>query len=171
MEMILGLGGNIGNVLGAFETAIQTLEKVSWIRILGTAGVYQSKAVGPVQPDYLNSALHLRLDRHPLELLRLCMSMEIEAGRNRTRETRWGPRPLDLDLLITDGFVFRGSDLVLPHPRFHERIFALRPAVDLVPGWIHPVFGSRLEDLVTRCPEKIREIRGVKRILRCTQLP
>jgi 2-amino-4-hydroxy-6-hydroxymethyldihydropteridine diphosphokinase len=145
MEILIGLGGNVGEVRASFERARRDLALRH--QVLGVSKLYGSTPVGPDQPSFLNMALHLRTAA-PLEhLLRDCQLVEAEAGRERSREERWGPRPLDLDLLIADGVVRRSSSLVLPHPRFHERAFALVPAAELRAEWRHPLVGRRLKDL------------------------
>jgi 2-amino-4-hydroxy-6-hydroxymethyldihydropteridine diphosphokinase len=72
------------------------------------------------------------------------------AGRDRAQEERWGPRTLDLDLLIADSAVCRGPGLELPHPRFHLRRFALEPAAEVAPRWIHPLIGLTIEALAEK---------------------
>ena len=73
--------------------------------------------------------------------------MEAIAGRDRVTEVRWGPRPLDIDLLLIRGVIHRGPRLELPHPRLAERAFALVPAAEIVPDWIHPIVGRTLREL------------------------
>ena len=105
------------------------------------------RPIGPDQPDFTNAAALLRWPGDLHRLLRLCRDIEAEAGRTREAEARWGPRVLDLDLLVVRDLVWRSTDLVLPHPRFHQRAFALVPAAELAPGWVHPTTGRTIGEL------------------------
>jgi 2-amino-4-hydroxy-6-hydroxymethyldihydropteridine diphosphokinase len=136
MQLLIGLGGNTGEVATAFATAGTAL--AVRFRLLGTSGLWRSAPVGPPQPDFLNAALLLDVDVHPLEVLVACRRLEQAAGRRRDLETRWGPRPLDLDLLAAGDLVIESRALTLPHPRLAQRRFALLPAVELAREWRHP---------------------------------
>ncbi len=145
IRVILGLGGNLGNPPHAFEVALEALaERHS---VIALSGLYRSEPVGPPQPRYWNMAALLEIGSSLLELLDLCLELEAEAGRDRSCEVTWGPRPLDLDLLLADGVVCRGPRLVLPHPHLLERSFALVPAADVAPEWIVPGMGLSLRQL------------------------
>ena len=150
MRVVVGLGGNLGAPRDAFEQALQGLAAVG--RVQARSGLYRSRAVGPPQPDYLNAAALLDTSCDLRSLLALCHELEAAAGRDRKREPRWGPRPLDLDLLIADGVVCRGPRLTLPHPRLLERAFALVPAAEVAGAWVHPALGQPLVGLAARCP-------------------
>jgi 2-amino-4-hydroxy-6-hydroxymethyldihydropteridine diphosphokinase len=136
VQLLIGLGGNQGNVLHAFSGAVAALR--AQLRVLALSGVWRGAAEGPLQADYLNAAALVEITEHPLAILAICQRLEAGAGRDRTREQRWGPRPLDLDLLVVPGLVIETPTVVLPHPRFAERRFALAPAVELAADWLHP---------------------------------
>jgi len=136
LRLIVGLGGNLGDVQRAFAGARGELSAAG--EVLARSAIWRSAAVGPPQPDFLNAALLLATDLHPAALLERCRRIERAAGRDRAGEARWGPRPLDLDLLIAPGLVIEAPDLTLPHPRLVERRFALAPAAELAPEWLHP---------------------------------
>ena len=143
--MLLGLGGNLDHPPSAFEEACARLSKRH--RVLAVSSLYRSQAHGPAQPEYFNRAVLLRVEIHPAGLLDECHLLEAAAGRDRTTEARWGPRPLDIDLLLVRGVIHRGPRLQLPHPRFAERAFALVPAAEVVPDWIHPLVGMSIAGL------------------------
>ncbi len=146
-QLLLGLGGNQGDVAHAFAQTLAALE--SEHPVVGVSRLWRSTALGPPQPDYLNAAVLLELRSTPLALLRRCLELECAAGRKRHREARWGPRPLDLDLLIAPGVVVVSPELTLPHPRLAERRFALLPACELAPRWTHPRLRRCLAELLS----------------------
>lgn len=152
MNIVLGLGGNVGDVRSAFDRAVAALGECPGVAICDRSSLWRTAAVGPEQPNYINAAILVALEISPRDLLRVCQGIERAAGRDRRAETRWGPRTLDLDLLIADTVVCRGPVLELPHPRLAERAFALVPAAEVAPGWIHPLEDRTLAELA----EKVR---------------
>lgn len=150
MELILGLGGNVGNVKATFACVARKIATKA--RILAASSLYLTEPLGPPQPPFVNAALLLELREHPLSFLRHCQKWEREAGRVREAETRWGPRPLDLDLLMAPGVVVVGPELTLPHPRFAKRRFALVPAAEVAPHWLHPRVRQSLAALASALP-------------------
>jgi len=148
MEILIGLGGNLGQPEAAFAEALEVLANEG--RVMAVSRLWRTRPVGPSQPDYLNAAALIDWPAVPRSLLQRCRELELVAGRNRAREERWGPRDLDLDLLIARSAVCRGPDLELPHPRLHERRFALEPATEVVPDWVHPLLGLTIEELAEK---------------------
>jgi 2-amino-4-hydroxy-6-hydroxymethyldihydropteridine diphosphokinase len=98
-----------------------------------SARLYRSAAIGPDQPAFLNTAVRFTASpgARPAELIAALLEIEHLLGRRRARETRWGPRPIDLDVLIWGACVVRTAELEVPHPRLAERRFALLPLIDL----------------------------------------
>jgi 2-amino-4-hydroxy-6-hydroxymethyldihydropteridine diphosphokinase len=146
----IGLGSNLGDRLRTLRTAAKHLEVHG--TVLARSRVFASSPVGgPPQPPFLNAAIALVTDLAPLDMLAACQSVERALGRSREGEVRWGPRTLDLDLLLAGvrgEMLLGGPDLELPHPRLHERAFALATLVDLEPGLIHPARGRPLKTLL-----------------------
>jgi 2-amino-4-hydroxy-6-hydroxymethyldihydropteridine diphosphokinase len=151
LRFLLGLGGNLGDVPQAFAATAGALARR--FRLLGCSSLWRTAAVGPPQSDFLNAALLLAADVDPLRLLACCQLLEAGAGRDRGRESRWGPRALDLDLLLAEGLVVESPSLTLPHPRLAERRFALAPACELAADWIHPRLHRPLAELAASVPD------------------
>jgi 2-amino-4-hydroxy-6-hydroxymethyldihydropteridine diphosphokinase len=145
LRVVLGLGGNLGEPATAFAAALDALADEGWI--VATSRLWRTEAVGPEQPEYLNAAATIHWPGSPISLLERCRELERLAGRDRANEQRWGPRVLDLDLLLGDGVVCVGPALQLPHPRFHDRRFALEPALEVAPEWVHPLLGQTVAEL------------------------
>lgn len=145
VDVVVGLGANLGEPASSFATALKRLAGKA--TLVGSSRLWRTRPVGPDQPDYTNAAIRLLWPGHPRELLDFCLEIEEAVGRNRETEDRWGPRVLDLDLLLARDLVWRSPSLELPHPRFHERAFALVPAAEIAPEWIHPTTGQTLSDL------------------------
>lgn len=151
--VVLGLGGNVGGdeaILGRFAAVVRALE--TWSTVRGSR-VYRTAAVGSPQPDFLNAAIAVDAPEAlaASELIREVQALERALGRDRPAEARWGPRPIDLDVLLWGArrFAFRGPPaLEVPHPRLAERAFALAPVIDLVgPDLVHPALGRPLGEL------------------------
>ena len=142
---VIGLGANLGDRLATLRSAVLGLSQHG--SILSVSDVYESAAVGPPQPDYLNAAALLESRLAPARLLEVLLAVERAHGRER-RE-RWGPRTLDLDLLFSPGLVMSTPELTLPHPELVRRAFALQPLVELAADARDPHSGARYADLLS----------------------
>lgn len=137
VDCYIGLGSNLDDPETQVFWALEQLDRLPRSRLVARAACYRSRAVGPQpQPDYLNTAAHLHTGLAPLELLRELQGLENSRGRVRT--TRWGPRPLDLDILLYGDLQIAEPELVIPHPRLGERNFVLAPLHDLAPDLVLP---------------------------------
>ena len=143
-DYVLGLGSNLGNRLEFFRIAVRHLQRHALIT--GFSALYESAAVGPAQPDYLNAAIRLSSSLEPPELLLL--QLEIERIAGRVRLERWGPRTLDLDLLFIAGQTVDQPGLVVPHRELTRRAFALLPLLDVMPDARDPHGGRAYSELV-----------------------
>ena len=128
----LGVGGNLGDRLQNLTEAVRRLHATPGIRVVVVSSVYESTAVGvTAQPDFLNLVVHATTDCLPEELLAHCL--RIETGLGRVRRERWGPRTVDIDILLYDDVVLSDPALTIPHPRMLERSFALVPLAEIAP--------------------------------------
>ncbi|MBI2950475.1 2-amino-4-hydroxy-6-hydroxymethyldihydropteridine diphosphokinase [bacterium] len=142
----VGLGSNLGDRGGAMEQALRSLAAHPGIRALAVSPVYETDPVGVLdQPRFLNAAARLATSLRAGALLDVLLETEREMGRRRVR--RWGPRNIDLDLLLYGDAVIRQEGLVVPHPLLTERLFVLAPLCDLDDAAVHPALKRPLRDL------------------------
>lgn len=145
----LGIGGNLGDVRETFTGALAALSATDGIVVRRVSPLYETPAVGGPgnQPSYLNAVLEIQTRLNARELLQLLL--RIEADFARVREIRWGPRTLDLDLLLfgPDQHISDPPLLMVPHPRLAERAFVLEPLAALVPSLVVPGTGRTVEEL------------------------
>jgi 2-amino-4-hydroxy-6-hydroxymethyldihydropteridine diphosphokinase len=151
LDAVVGLGSNIGDRLGYFRHAARGLRADARFSLRAVSSVYETRAVGPAQADFLNAALRVAFVGTPGELLRLALDVERQLGR--VRRERWGPRVIDLDVLWIQGVKVESGDLVVPHPRLLERRFALAPLTDVAPDAVDPRTGASLRDALNRLPD------------------
>lgn len=140
MIAFLGLGANLGDRIANLQRAVDLLAERRGVRVLRSSRVYESDPVGgPDQPDYLNAVLEIETTLDPPDLLEACRAVEDAMGR--VRQERWGPRPIDVDLLTYGDRTIAEPGLDVPHPRMHERGFVLVPLAELCPD--PPLPGGR----------------------------
>jgi 2-amino-4-hydroxy-6-hydroxymethyldihydropteridine diphosphokinase len=146
LRYVIGLGANLGDRLGTLKLAVLALGAIGEVERL--SHVYETPALGPPQPDYLNAAALVRSNLSPRALLDELLRIEQRHGRER-RE-RWGPRTLDLDLLLSPGLTLEEPGLSLPHPELGRRSFALVPLLDVLPDARDELSGASYAALLTR---------------------
>lgn len=138
----IGLGSNLDGPERHVRDAIAALASLPGTRLRRSSSFYRSRPVGPPgQPDYINAVIELETDLEPHDLLDSMQSIEQAHGRVRSRE-RWGPRPLDLDLLLFDEREIRDARLIVPHPEIGRRNFVLCPLLEVAPAARIPGLGS-----------------------------
>ena len=147
----LGLGANLADRRGAIESALAALAETPGIEVAALSALIETEPIGPPgQGRYLNAAAKLQTTLSPRRLLAACRRIEADHGRDRRTERRWGPRPLDLDLLLYDARVINEPGLEVPHPRLPERAFVLEPLAEIAASVKHPVLGVSIEELRQR---------------------
>lgn len=142
---VLALGANLGNPREAICGAMDALDACDGVTVIARSSLYRTAPVGgPEQPDFLNAVVVVEttLDPHAL----LACGQAVEQQWHRTREVRWGPRTLDVDVIIIDGVVSDDAVLTLPHPRARERAFVLVPWLEADPG--ATLEGMSVSDLI-----------------------
>jgi 2-amino-4-hydroxy-6-hydroxymethyldihydropteridine diphosphokinase len=134
----VGLGANLGDRAATLERAIDLLDARTGIDVVAVSAFRETDPVGYLdQPQFLNAAVALETSLAPPQLLATLLDVERKLGRVR-EGPRYGPRTVDLDLLLMDDLVLDEPDLELPHPRLHERVFALEPLAELDPELVVP---------------------------------
>lgn len=145
----IGLGSNLEDPLGQVGRAFEALDKITRTRLIKRSPAYRSKAIGPEQPDYINAVASVETGLSPLELLDALQA--IEQAHRRVRLQHWGPRTLDLDLLLYSNDVIEHPRLIVPHPYLTQRGFVLYPLADIEPNLQLPD-GRSLQALLPQCP-------------------
>ena len=146
----VGLGSNLDDPVIQILRALQELNQCPDIQLIKRSALYRNPPMGPIaQPNYVNAVAAIETQLSPWELL--SELQRIELGHHREREIRWGPRTLDLDLLLFGEMVIDDPLLRVPHPGLHERAFVLYPLSEIAPSLFIPGWG-RLQALVAHCP-------------------
>jgi len=156
---LVGLGGNLGDAAATLRQAFQELDALPSTRLLRASRLYRSRAWGRTdQPDFINAVAMLETTLGARELLDAMLGIEHGAGRERHPDERWGPRTLDLDLLLYGDAVMDEPGLHVPHPHLHERAFALVPLVEIAPDAMIPGIGAARAALAAMEPSGIEAL-------------
>lgn len=158
-RVFIALGSNLGDRLGYLGKAILHLSQHEKIWIKSFSSVYETDPVGYLEQDpFYNMVIEIETALKAKELLSVCLTIEKNLGRERKIVN--GPRTVDLDLLFFGDEILQEEDLILPHPRLHERAFVMIPLAEIAPEMVHPVLGKSCKELAD---ERSKE-GGVRRL-------
>lgn len=151
----LAIGSNLPSIAGdsaaTIRHAIESMAGLPATRLLAASTLHATKAWGPIpQPDYLNAACLIETTLSPTAMLSALHDIERSLGRDRAKEPRFGPRTLDLDIILFGSLILDTPHLTIPHPRMHERPFVLAPLAEIGPDLIHPKLGLSVSELLSR---------------------
>ena len=152
--VLIAVGSNLEDRMQNCEQGIAALESPGGLEVMMRSGFYLTEPVGYTeQPWYINAAVMARTDLSPSVLLGFLKTVEQEAGRVACG-FRNGPRKLDLDIIFYNDWIIESSELVVPHPRMHERGFVLKPLDEIAADWVHPVFQKKVSRLLAEMGDR-----------------
>lgn len=160
-QAFIALGSNLGDRAARLQFAARAIDALSGVSFAQGSHVYETDPVGPgEQGAYLNAVIEVSTTRTAQDLLAALLAIELTAGRRREQEAeRWGPRVLDLDLVLFGDERIDEPGLCVPHPRLHERAFVLEPLSELAGQRVHPVRGGEIAALAA----EVRDSKAVRR--------
>ncbi|MDR0182503.1 2-amino-4-hydroxy-6-hydroxymethyldihydropteridine diphosphokinase [Lysobacter arvi] len=160
-QAFVGLGSNLGDSVATLKTALRALDALADTRLARASKLYRTAAWGVTdQPDFINAVALLHTRRTPQQLLQDLLEIERRAGRHRLADgsDRWGPRTLDLDLLLYGEARIDEVGLHVPHPRLHERAFVLVPLAEIAPDACIPGVGTAAQALARMAPAQVEGV-------------
>lgn len=147
------IGGNVGNRHQNLEKAAQLIDEQAG-KVVNRSALYETEAWGKSdQPAFLNQVLEIETSHEPHPLLDAILQIEQEMGRER--KEKYGPRTIDIDILLYNDLELDTDELVIPHPQMHLRRFALSPLAEIAPDTIHPFFKKSIDQLLLECTDKL----------------
>jgi 2-amino-4-hydroxy-6-hydroxymethyldihydropteridine diphosphokinase len=162
-SVFIGLGSNLGERHRFLNSAAVEIRRIPCTKVVWYSSVYETDPYGMKdQPKFLNAVGELETELSPPELLKELKRIEQTAGR-KERE-RWGPREIDLDILVYDGLVYTDETVTVPHPELERRKFVLLPLREIAPDLVHPINGMTVEELARHCDDEGRVVKTSYRI-------
>jgi 2-amino-4-hydroxy-6-hydroxymethyldihydropteridine diphosphokinase len=146
----IALGSNLGDRGWTMLMALKAIDQLAGVEVRRVSQFVETEPVGgpPKQAKYLNAAVEIATSLGPSELLAALQEIERSLGRRREQEERWGPRAIDLDIVLMGEAVVETEALTIPHPRMHERLFVLRPLASIAPRAVHPMLKRTVAELL-----------------------
>ena len=152
----IGVGSNIGDRYKNIRDAEREINKSGTCKIVRISKIYETDPVGYLnQEKFLNCVFEIKTELSPHKLIKFLLNAEIILKRERI--IHWGPRTIDLDILFYNNMEISSENLIIPHPRMHERMFVMRPLCDLIPAYVHPVINESCE----RIAESLEKQQGI----------
>ena len=149
----IGVGTNMGDKEKNINDSIEFINMSKVNKVIKKSELYKTKPVGYLeQDDFMNCALEIRTLLTPMELVEYLL--DLEKNLKRERLVKWGPRTIDLDVLLYDDIISSKEEIVIPHPRMHERMFVLKPLADIAPYVMHPILNKRIYELKDELEKK-----------------
>jgi 2-amino-4-hydroxy-6-hydroxymethyldihydropteridine diphosphokinase len=153
----IGIGSNLGDSLENCRAAIRVMAADTRNQIVRISPFYRTEPAGKIDQNwFINAVVAVKTSLSPRDLLRFLQNIEREMGR--VRKERWGPRIIDLDILIYENQVIQNEELRVPHPRIHERRFVLAPLNDIAPELRHPLLEKTISQLLAALPQEEKVI-------------
>ncbi len=155
----ISIGSNIGDKLENCFKSIDLLNKYEAVEVVEKSFFYQTQPVDYLDQDwFVNGVLKISTTLSPEELLEVLHCVEKKSGRKKNGVVRFGPRIIDLDIIFFEDIVYETDDLIIPHPRMHNRCFVLKPICDMIPEFIHPVKKIKMVDLLKNIDSSDQEV-------------
>ncbi|MCW5897052.1 MAG: 2-amino-4-hydroxy-6-hydroxymethyldihydropteridine diphosphokinase [Bacteroidetes bacterium] len=163
-RVFLGLGSNVGDRHTFLNTAGAEIKLLPATKVVWVSPVYETEPYGKTdQPKFLNAALEIETVLLPANLLKELKKIETRTGRTTTEH--WGPREIDIDILLYDGFVQQDGEVTVPHPELEKRKFVLVPLREIAADVVHPVNGMTISELTAACRDSAKVVQTSFRIL------
>jgi len=148
-DAYIAIGSNLGDRQATITNAIGDIQALETVTLVEQSSIIETPPVGDIQQGpYLNSVIHVQTTTNARDLLESLLNIETTHGRNRSQEQRWGPRTLDLDLIVFGDQVIDQPGLQVPHPRMHQRSFVLIPLAEIAPDILLPVHNETPRQLL-----------------------
>lgn len=148
--VFLGIGSNVGDRVGYLTDALKEISKLEATEIVEVSSVYETEPVGEIQqPEFLNAVVKIKTSLEVKEFHRSIKEIEKEVGRQAT--VRWGPREIDIDILLFEDMELNCKNLKIPHPELVNRNFVLAPFSEIAPTVIHPTMKKEIHVLQSEC--------------------
>ena len=152
-DVYIGIGSNLDDPVAQVRQALDELSGLPLTQRIAASRLYRSRPVGPQdQPDFINAVALLRTRLSPLALLDQLQALE--QRHRRVRHRHWGPRTLDLDILLYDDIIIDDDTLTIPHPDMKNRDFVLIPLNQIAPNHIHPVYRTSIHEMMLNLPPR-----------------
>lgn len=155
-QIVLGLGGNLGDVQNSIREANAIIEQQLSVEVL-SSGFYETQPWGNIQqPNFINSVSVFHSNNALSKIFGLIQSIEKQFGREREKEQKWGARNLDIDVLFFGNTVINTKKIEIPHPHIINRNFVLVPLAEIMADFVHPVFNTSISQLIKKSPDKLK---------------